>query len=279
MSVLTSLLSNNLDDVVFEGRNQAYGAYQLRREYQHNLTSAGGIALGLVALLGLLLTWAMHAPTRPVAVLDGKGIITPIKLQPELVIEHPRLQPATPAAPRAAAAPHVPQPTIPTQVVKELPPMPPALPQPTAVEPPTEALPGPATVGMAGGLAATGPAIGPVASDGNSTAAPATSEPYVYVEKMPEFAGGEAALLRYLRQHLRYPAKALAEQAQGRVFLSFVVQADGSIADVQVLKGVGFGLDEEALRVVRQMPAWLPGQQAHHAVPVRFTLPISFHFE
>jgi protein TonB len=96
---------------------------------------------------------------------------------------------------------------------------------------------------------------------------------------MPEFAGGNAALMRYLRDHLRYPSQALREQIEGRVFVSFVVQADGTIADISIPKGLGYGLDEEAQRVVRQMPAWTPGQQAHHAVPVRFTLPITFRIQ
>jgi protein TonB len=101
----------------------------------------------------------------------------------------------------------------------------------------------------------------------------------VYVEKMPEFAGGQAALLQYLRSHLRYPSRALAEGVGGRVFLSFVVGADGVISEVTILKGLGYGLDEEALRVVRQMPAWTPGYQSKHAVPVRFTLPITFQYQ
>jgi protein TonB len=96
---------------------------------------------------------------------------------------------------------------------------------------------------------------------------------------MPEFAGGTEALMRYLRNHLRYPSEALRAQAEGRVYVSFVVQADGTIADISVPKGLGFGLDEEAQRVVRQMPAWTPGQQAHHAVAVRFTLPITFRIQ
>ncbi|RZK88344.1 MAG: energy transducer TonB, partial [Hymenobacter sp.] len=72
---------------------------------------------------------------------------------------------------------------------------------------------------------------------------------------------------------------ALREQAEGRVYVSFVVQADGTIADISVLKGLGYGLDEEAQRVVRQMPAWTPGRQSNHAVAVRFTLPITFKIQ
>jgi len=117
-------------------------------------------------------------------------------------------------------------------------------------------------------------------SDGSvADTAPVATGPYVVVEKMPEFAGGQAALLRYLQKNLRYPTTALAAQAEGRVFLSFVIQADGTIADVTILKGQGYGLDEEAQRVVRQMPAWTPGYQSKHAIAVRFTLPITFKIQ
>ncbi|RZK32115.1 MAG: energy transducer TonB, partial [Hymenobacter sp.] len=146
---------------------------------------------------------------------------------------------------------------------------------PTDVDMPTgPATPGATATGDANAL--PGPAVG---NDTGTTTAPATTEPFVYVEKMPEFAGGQAALLQYLRSHLRYPSRALAEGIGGRVFLSFVVGADGTISDVTVLKGLGYGLDEEAQRVVRQMPAWTPGYQSKHAVPVRFTLPITFQYQ
>ncbi|RZL08099.1 MAG: energy transducer TonB, partial [Hymenobacter sp.] len=139
---------------------------------------------------------------------------------------------------------------------------------------------GHAAPGTASTLGTSSAAVSGPDGDGPvETAAPAMTEAFTYVEKMPEFAGGQAALLRYLREHLRYPSQALREQAEGRVFMSFVVRADGTIAEATVLKGLGYGLDEEALRVVRQMPAWTPGYQAQHAVAVRFTLPISFKIQ
>ena len=101
----------------------------------------------------------------------------------------------------------------------------------------------------------------------------------LYAEVMPDFIGGRSALQRYLQKHLRFPAAALAAQVSGRVYVSFVVQTDGSIGEVTVLKGLGYGTEEAAARVVREMPAWTPGLQNHHTVPVRFTLPITFQFE
>ncbi|UOQ81063.1 energy transducer TonB [Hymenobacter sp. 5414T-23] len=96
---------------------------------------------------------------------------------------------------------------------------------------------------------------------------------------MPDFVGGQAALAKYLQRHLRYPASALRSSISGRVFVAFTVNSDGTIKDVEILKGLGYGTDEEATRVISAMPAWKPGRQNNRAVPVRYTLPITFRYE
>lgn len=94
-------------------------------------------------------------------------------------------------------------------------------------------------------------------------------------EVFPRFPGGNDALMRYLSKNLRYNSTAIEFGISGRVFISFVVQADGSISEVKVLKGLGYGLDEEAVRVVKVMPRWLPGTQNGRPVAVAY-LPIQF---
>ena len=103
-------------------------------------------------------------------------------------------------------------------------------------------------------------------------------EPDVYLtaEKMPEPPGGHAALQRYLRQHTRYPEAARRQRVEGKVFVSFAVAPTGQLTDVQLLKGIGAGCDEEALRLIRQLPTWTPGRQNGRAVAVRYTLPVTF---
>ncbi|MGI4822196.1 MAG: energy transducer TonB [Janthinobacterium lividum] len=275
MSLLPAFLSDSLDEVVFEGRNQAYGAYQLRQDYQQNLASAGGLTLMFGALL--FLGWAGWSRLHPVvAVLPSHPVILKtIDVVPpkQLVIEHPKVATATP--PRARAAMHV-APAIPTQVAKD------DAPQPKLAKPqPTEIIDGASSLVATNATGAGDPSLPPADTDGTEAgpATTASSAPFVAVEKMPEFTGGQAALLRYLRTHLRYPGSALAAGVGGRVFMSFVVGADGSISEVTILKGLGYGLDEEAQRVIRQMPAWVPGYQSKHAVPVRFTLPITFSIQ
>lgn len=82
--------------------------------------------------------------------------------------------------------------------------------------------------------------------------------------------------MRYLSKNLRYNSTAIEFGISGRVFISFVVLADGSISEVKVLKGLGYGLDEEAVRVVKAMPRWLPGTQNDRPVAVAYNLPIQF---
>ncbi len=105
---------------------------------------------------------------------------------------------------------------------------------------------------------------------------PADDNVFAVVEEMPEFPGGMEGLGKYLMENLRYPAEAREKNVQGTVFLSFVVQADGTITDVTTLRGIGSGCDEEASRVLAAMPPWQPGRQSGKAVPVRYSLPIRF---
>jgi len=96
------------------------------------------------------------------------------------------------------------------------------------------------------------------------------------VEKQPEFPGGEQALLDYIGSNVHYPKKARKKNIQGTVYISFIVEKDGKVSTVKVLRGIGGGCDEEAVRVVSSMPAWKPGYQRGKPVRVQFNLPIRF---
>ncbi len=100
--------------------------------------------------------------------------------------------------------------------------------------------------------------------------------PFKAPEKMPEFQGGIAALMHYLATNIKYPPYAKEAGIQGRVFINFVVERDGSISTVKVLRGIGGGCDEEAVRVVKAMPKWKPGLQRGKPVRVSFNLPVKF---
>jgi len=106
----------------------------------------------------------------------------------------------------------------------------------------------------------------------------AVEEPEIFtiVEEMPSFPGGEAELFKYLGSNIKYPAMARDAGIQGIVYVTFVVKEDGKISDVRVLRGVGGGCDEEAVRVVAKMPSWKPGKQRGKSVRVQYNLPIRF---
>ena len=106
-----------------------------------------------------------------------------------------------------------------------------------------------------------------------------TEEIFVVVENQPEFPGGNTAMMKFLSDNIKYPVIAQENSIQGRVICNFVVERDGSITDVQVVRGVDPSLDREAVRVIQQMPRWKPGKQRGQAVRVRFTLPVVFRLQ
>jgi protein TonB len=99
---------------------------------------------------------------------------------------------------------------------------------------------------------------------------------FMVVESMPEYPGGEAALYKYLAENIKYPQMAKESGIQGRVFVTFVVERNGKVTDVRVLRGIGGGCDEEAIRVVGDMPSWTPGKQRGKSVRVQYNLPVKF---
>lgn len=99
---------------------------------------------------------------------------------------------------------------------------------------------------------------------------------YTSVEQMPEFPGGQAALMKFISTHLNYPKAAADNNVQGRVYVKFVVTSKGKVDKVQIARSVDKDLDQEALRVCRMLPNFTPGRQGGQAVNVWYTLPITF---
>ncbi len=108
---------------------------------------------------------------------------------------------------------------------------------------------------------------------------PKKEEVFTAVEQMPQFPGGEAELMKYIANHIKYPTMAAENNIQGRVVVKFVVKKDGSVGEVQVLRGKDPDLDKEAVRVVRTLPKFIPGKMNGQAVSVWFTLPINFKLQ
>ncbi|WBO84543.1 energy transducer TonB [Hymenobacter yonginensis] len=271
------LRTATLDDMVFEGRNKAYGAFLLRRLYNQHLARASATAIVLSLLfISSPLAFRYLFPPMVVApdvfVLPDPGVVL---IDPP-VIEHREVEPVK----QVAVTVRPPQATTPTKVVKD------ELAKPEIAKPEIKEV-GPVVdeVGPTGPVAIAGSETGSLigsptgTKDSGSTKTTGPPKPFITAEVMPQFVGGQEALMRYMQKNLRYPPQALRNNVDGRVFISFTVLASGDIADVQVLKGLGYGTDEEATRVVKNMPAWVPGQQNNRSVAVRYTLPITFRYE
>ncbi|MBL7782375.1 MAG: energy transducer TonB [Saprospiraceae bacterium] len=265
-------------DIVFAHRNRAYGAYALRREYPVNLGKALGFGLLLIglfiALPHIVKAFSGLVPEKTV-VYDGEIVLGP---PPDIDVPPPTPPPppATPPPPARATVRFVPPVVMEDDKAQEEPPQ--------AVE---LVLIDNAQVGV---VNQTGTTDGPpddINPDDFAGAGVIVSqvkkEEEIYdgfgVNKMPGFPGGERDLMAYMAKNIEYPALAKENNIQGTVVLGFVVGKDGTINDVSILKDIGGGCGKEALRVVRSMPAWIPGEANGHAVKVRFTLPVRFKLE
>ena len=109
--------------------------------------------------------------------------------------------------------------------------------------------------------------------------AESTEKTYVVVEQMPAFPGGDAALMKYLSENIKYPEAAEKAGEQGRVVVNFIVEKDGAISNVNVVRSVTPTLDAEAVRVIKAMPKWVPGKQDGQFVRVKYNVPVSFRLQ
>ena len=104
-------------------------------------------------------------------------------------------------------------------------------------------------------------------------------EIFQIVEEMPSFPGGEGKLLEYVAKNIKYPQIARETGIQGRVFVGFVVEPDGSVSNVKILRGIGGGCDEEAMRVIKSLPKWKPGKQRGKDLRVSYQIPVMFKLQ
>ncbi len=108
---------------------------------------------------------------------------------------------------------------------------------------------------------------------------PEKAPPVIIVEEMPSYTGGESERLKFLKDHIEYPKNAAENGIQGTVYFQFVVDTKGNITDVKILRGIGGGCDEEALRVIKMMPPWHPGKQNGRTVRVLYNMAVSFKIQ
>lgn len=115
---------------------------------------------------------------------------------------------------------------------------------------------------------------GPISGVGESE-----EEIYIITEQEPKFPGGKKGLTKYLSKNLHYPEAARENNIEGRVIVQFVIEKDGNVSNIKVLRDIGGGCGEEAIRVIQEMPKWTPAKQRGKPVRCQFTLPLNFHLE
>lgn len=108
---------------------------------------------------------------------------------------------------------------------------------------------------------------------------PEKAPPVIFVEEMPSYPGGESERLKFLKDHIEYPKNAAENGIQGTIYFQFIVDSKGNITDVKILRGIGGGCDEEALRVIKMMPPWHPGKQNGRTVRVLYNMAVSFKLQ
>jgi protein TonB len=254
------ILTADLDDILFENRNKGYGAYFLRKIYRKHIVNAGLITL---ATLILAFAYPYICLLLSSSVTTEKPTITVTTLSPP-----PPLDKTTPPPP----PPNMPPPPPKTihftpPVIKPDEQVPPEQEVPPQVEV-QQAPPGPTTDPNANYNFNDAPAA-PVVEDKKQ-------EPFMYVEQMPEFPGGEVELMKYLQKNIKYPPAARENGIEGKVVLQFVVDEKGNISEIKIIRDIGGGCGDEAVRVVKTMPPWKPGKQNGNAVPVYYKLPVTF---
>jgi periplasmic protein TonB len=265
-----------LDDFVFANRNKEYGAYDLRKTYPKAATRA--LIIG-----GLLFIMASLAPRAiafltPEAKEEAMVEVDLMKLAPPPIDpnEPPPPPPPPVELPKVNTVQFLPPEVKPDEEVPEETPPPTVeeLKEAVAAEKTQEGDPNAEEV-----IVAPEESTGPTKVEAAVEVEKKEDEIFTVVEQQPEFPGGMSALGQFLSKNIRYPAAAQRANVSGRVFVSFVVNTDGSIQDVTTLKGLGFGTDEEAIRVVKSMPKWRAGKQSGRPVRVKYNLPINFTLE
>ena len=256
-------------DVVFRGRNKAYGAYELRKENPRNTNKA--LIIGVIAFVFLIsLKTIINKIEGFIPKAQEKVKVTDVVLQPPPPVDQTKKPPPPPPEP---PKPKVDQIRFPPPVVKpdnEV----------REKEPPTVkelAVADPGQKDQKGDPNAEIRIDEPVGnSDIKQVVEADPNQIFTSVEQVPEFPGGLDKFGAYLGKSIRYPAVARENGTQGRVIVTFVVERDGSLTDIKVTRGIGSGCDEEAVRVLKNSPKWKPGIQNGRPVRVQYSVPISF---
>lgn len=264
-----NIFSEEWCDLIFEGKNKEYGAYDHRKKsYRRHFEAL--ILATFLFLLGAFLPDILHF-----IMPKQRELMVSVRTLSDIQLDKPK-QPVE-------------------NILKEIPP-PPPLRNTIKFTPPVirpdeqvreedepkmqkEVVEQKAAIGTVDFSKGTDDVAAPIAKQAQKITEEGEDKPFLVAEKEPQFPGGEIELAKFLRANLKYPAKAQEAGVQGKVIVNFVVGRDGKITHIKVVRGIGAGCDEEAVRVLEKMPSWTPGEMGGKAVPVYFTFPVVFHLD
>lgn len=264
-----TILGNNaakLNEIIFADRNKNYGAYAIRASYDSSLLKSLGYLIGLLIVLGTSV-FVMNRNNRPeeqqhMLMIDSVDSLYTIEYKMEEPKQPEKQEPKTvdnsSAAP-SGGVPNIVDHTVITTTVNL-----------------TNVITGQGTATATG--TSTGTTVSTstlvIQSDGKKEL---DTKDYVIVEEMPEFNSNPNGVLQYVGSHIVYPDLAREVGREGTVYVSFIVNQLGEVEGAKVLKGIGFGCEEEVLRVINKMPTWKkPGKNNGIAVRVRYSIPVNF---
>lgn len=266
------LTSQEWCQLIFEGKNQAYGAYRMRANSpkRHNVAM---LLVLIIAIVGFSIP-ALIKMATPEQKEEMVEVTTLSKLE-EPVVKQKEMQRVEPVAPPPPALKSSIKFTAPVIKKDE------EVSEDNEIKSQDELTNAKGSISIAD-VKGNDEVNGKDIADLKQVVTQAEPEPekvFDMVEQMPTFPGGQAELMSYLGKNIKYPTIAQENGTQGRVIIQFVVERDGSITDVRVARGVDPYLDKEAVRVVQHMPKWIPGKQNGKAVRVKFTVPVMFRLQ
>ena len=266
------LASSEWCQLIFEGKNQAYGAYRMRA----NSTKRHNVAMLIVVVIAAV---GFSIPTLlKLATPEQKEVMTEVttlsKLEePEIKQEEmKRVEPVAPPPPALKSSIKFTAPVIKKDEEVH---------EDNEIKSQEELTSTKVAISIAD-VKGNDEANGKDIADLKQVVTQAEPEPekvFDMVEQMPQFPGGQAEMMQFISKNMKYPTIAQENGTQGRVTCQFVVGADGKVRDVKVLRGVDPYLDKEAVRVIMSMPKWIPGKQNGKAVSVKYTIPVMFRLQ
>lgn len=263
--------------LVFNNRNKSYGAFVLRSSSAYILTKSLLIAAAI--FISFFIAPIIYAYFKPIPVVAPVAVMKPFDTE-RIVDIAPKKEEPKKEEP-IKEKPAVTEPVKAKKFVANIV----VVDKPIVEEPPTATELNQAVISNTNSEGANGkgnelPVNNATGGGGNGIGDGPAVDNSVYsvntVEKYPEFPGGMEAWAKFIQKNLRYPYMAQESGIQGKVYLSFVIEKDGSITDVKVVKGIGGGCDEEAVRVIKKSPKWSAGIQNDTEVRVRYNMPINY---